>query len=176
VGRRSLFPADRFDYPPAYPGAVLAAAAAESLPPALLWAIMRQESAYDRDARSRAGAIGLLQLLPTTASQLAGRTITAEALVEPRLNVRLAARYVRGLLREFGDPRAVLASYNAGEEAVRRWNRDRGAVDDEWVERIPYRETRDYVKQVYSGWRRYEAIYGVDGPRGAKPAGSAPEP
>jgi soluble lytic murein transglycosylase len=75
------------------------------------------------------------------------------------VNVRLGARYVRNLLREFRDPRAVLASYNAGEDAVRRWTRDRRDVDDEWVERIPYRETRDYVKRVYAAWRQYEAIY-----------------
>jgi soluble lytic murein transglycosylase len=139
----------------------MAAAAAESLPPALLWAIMRQESAYDRAARSKAGALGLLQLLPSTASQVAGRSVPEDSLTVAALNVRLGARYVRGLLREFGDPRAALASYNAGEDAVRRWNRDRGSVDDEWVERIPYRETRDYVKQVYSIWRRYETIYGA---------------
>ncbi|HET7903537.1 MAG TPA: lytic transglycosylase domain-containing protein, partial [Candidatus Eisenbacteria bacterium] len=161
VGQRSLVPSARFEYPPAYPGDVMAAAAAESLPPALLWAIMRQESAYDRAARSKAGALGLLQLLPSTASQVAGRAVPEDSLTVAALNVRLGARYVRGLLREFGDPRAALASYNAGEDAVRRWNRDRGSVDDEWVERIPYRETRDYVKQVYSIWRRYETIYGA---------------
>jgi len=163
VGKRSLLPADRFDYPPAFPGAVLEAAAAESLPPSLLWGIMRQESAYDPLARSKAGALGLLQLLPTTAAQLAGREIPEDSLTVAALNVRLGARYVRDLLREFGDPRAVLASYNAGEKAVRRWNRDRPVVDDEWVERIPYRETRDYVKRVYAAWRRYEAIYGAGG-------------
>ncbi|HSQ59685.1 MAG TPA: lytic transglycosylase domain-containing protein, partial [Acidobacteriota bacterium] len=163
VGQRSLVPDARFDYPPAYPGDVMSAAAAESLPPALLWAIMRQESAYDRSARSKAGALGLLQLLPSTASQVAGRRISEDSLTGAALNVRLGARYVKTLLKEFGDLRAVLASYNAGEDAVRRWNRDRGAVDDEWVERIPYRETRDYVKQVYLGWRMYEAIYRVRG-------------
>jgi soluble lytic murein transglycosylase len=55
-----------------------------------------------------------------------------------------------------------MAAYNAGEDAVRRWMRDRPVVDDVWVEMIPYRETRDYVKQVYSIWRRYEALYGSD--------------
>jgi soluble lytic murein transglycosylase len=164
VGKRSLLPAERFDFPPAFPGAVLEAAAAEQVPPALLWAIMRQESAYDPLARSKAGALGLLQLLPSTAAQLAGRSIPEDSLTVPALNVRLGARYVQNLLREFGDPRAVLASYNAGEDAVRRWNRGRASVDDEWVERIPYRETRDYVKRVYAAWRHYEAIYGVAAP------------
>jgi len=142
---------------------VLRAAAAESVSAALLWAIMRQESAYDRQARSKAGAIGLLQLMPATASQLARRAVPEDSLRDAALNVRLGARYVRALLAEFGDARAVLASYNAGEEAVRRWSGAGTKIDDEWVERIPYRETRDYVKQVYAICRRYESLYGSAG-------------
>jgi soluble lytic murein transglycosylase len=161
VGRWEGIPRARLEYPPAYPVAVLASAKRESLSAALLWAIMRQESAYQRAARSKAGALGLLQLLPSTASRLNGAPVAEAALTEPGLNVRLGARYLRGLVDEFGDPRAAMAAYNAGEEAVRRWLRDRPTVDDLWVELIPYRETRDYVKQVYTIWRRYEALYGV---------------
>ncbi|HKQ20364.1 MAG TPA: lytic transglycosylase domain-containing protein, partial [Candidatus Eisenbacteria bacterium] len=153
--------AARWEYPPAYALEIFNAAAQESLPPGLLWAIMRQESGYRRDVRSKARALGLLQLLPSTASQLAGHTVPEESLYVAEVNVRLGARYVRKLAREFGDPRAVLAAYNAGEDAVRRWIRDRGPVDDRWVELIPYRETRDYVKQVYAAWRRYESLYGT---------------
>ena len=163
VGQRELVPEGRLDYPPAHPSEVLRAAEAESVSAALLWAIMRQESAYDRQARSKAGAIGLLQLMPATASQLAGRAVPEDSLRDAGLNVRLGARYIRALLAEFGDARAVLASYNAGEEAVRRWSGAGTSIDDEWVERIPYRETRDYVKQVYSIWRRYETLYGSSG-------------
>jgi len=171
VGPRAALPEGRLDFPPAYPRDVLRAAAAESVSAALLWAIMRQESAYDRSARSKAGALGLLQLMPATASQLAGRAVPEDSLTDAGLNVRLGARYVRALLREFGDARAVLASYNAGEDAVRRWRRDGAPIDDEWVERIPYRETRDYVKQVYAAWRRYEALYGpTTSPPPVKPA------
>jgi soluble lytic murein transglycosylase len=159
VGRRSNVPWPRLEYPPAYANAVAGAAARESLSAALLWSIMRQESGYLAPARSKAGAIGLLQLLPSTASQLNKAPVTEGALVDPGLNVRLGARYVRDLKREFGDPRAVMAAYNAGEDVVRKWLRDRPRVDDIWVEMIPYRETRDYVKQVYAAWRRYEAIY-----------------
>lgn len=153
--------ASRWEYPPAYALEVFTAAARESLPPGLLWAIMRQESGYRRDVRSKARALGLLQLLPSTASQLAGHAVPEESLYVADVNVRLGAKYVGKLAREFGDPRAVLAAYNAGEDAVRRWVRDRGPVDDRWVEMIPYRETRDYVKQVYAAWRRYESLYGT---------------
>ncbi|HKW51806.1 MAG TPA: lytic transglycosylase domain-containing protein, partial [Candidatus Eisenbacteria bacterium] len=161
VGRPDGAPKQRLEYPPAYPVAVLASAKQDSLSAALLWAVMRQESAYQRAARSKAGAWGLLQLLPSTASRLNGAPVAEAALTDPDLNVRLGARYLRGLIAEFGDPRAAMAAYNAGEEAVRRWLRDRPVVDDLWVELIPYRETRDYVKQVYTIWRRYEALYGV---------------
>jgi soluble lytic murein transglycosylase len=159
VGRRGPQTELRLTRPPAFPHAVLAAAAAEGVDPALLWALMLQESAFDATARSRAGAIGLLQLLPATASRLAGRPVTADSLADPALNVDLAARYVARLLREFRDPRAAMAAYNAGEDAVRRWVTDRPVVDDRWVELIPYRETRDYVKSVYTTWRQYAAIY-----------------
>ncbi|HEU5310682.1 MAG TPA: lytic transglycosylase domain-containing protein, partial [Candidatus Eisenbacteria bacterium] len=161
VGRPSAVPAARLDYPPAYAHDVFDAARRESLDPFLVWAIMRQESAYQRLARSRAGAMGLLQLLPSTASALHGSSVKEDALTDPALNVRLGAKYLRALLREFKDPRAAMAAYNAGEEPVRRWLQERPVVDDLWVELIPYRETREYVKQVYTIWRRYEALYGA---------------
>ncbi|MGE5179542.1 MAG: transglycosylase SLT domain-containing protein, partial [Bacteroidota bacterium] len=151
----------RMEYPPAYPLEVFASGAAESLDPAIVWAIMRQETGYLAAARSRAGALGLLQLLPKTASILAGRPVRADSLLDPALNVALGARYLKKLEREMGDPRATFAAYNAGEDPVRRWIADQGSVDDRWVELIPYRETRDYVKQVYAAWRRYEALYGT---------------
>ena len=154
----------RAEYPPAYPLEVFASAAAESLDPAILWSIMRQESGYARAVRSRAGALGLLQLLPKTANRMAGRSVSQESLLVAPLNVALGARYLSDLDREMGDPRATFAAYNAGEDVVRRWIAEQGPVDDRWVEMIPYRETRDYVKQVYATWRRYEALYGTKMP------------
>ena len=151
----------RMEYPPAYALDVFAASAAESLDAAIVWAIMRQETGYLAGARSRAAALGLLQLLPKTANQLAGRTVPPDSLLDPGLNVRLGARYLEKLDREMGDPRGTFAAYNAGEDAVRRWIAEQGPIDDRWVELIPYRETRDYVKQVYAAWRRYEALYGT---------------
>lgn len=159
VGRRTPATELRVTRPPAYPRAVLDAADSEKVDPFLIWAVMLQESGFDAKARSRAGAIGLLQLLPKTASKLAGHAVSDKALTDPEENVRLGARYFSGLLREFGEPRAAIAAYNAGEEAVRRWRRDRSEVDDLWVELIPYHETRNYVKSVYTTWRQYATIY-----------------
>jgi hypothetical protein len=162
TGRRTPDTELRLTRPPAFPRAVLDAADSERVDPYLLWSLMLQESAFDAAARSRAGAIGLLQLMPATASRLAGHGVTADSLVNPERNVRLAARYVSGLLREFHEPRAVMAAYNAGEDVVRRWVAARPAVDDLWVELIPYKETREYVKSVYTTWRQYAAVYGAN--------------
>jgi soluble lytic murein transglycosylase len=159
VGRANLDLDLRLRFPPAFAGAVFRASVQESLGATFLWSIMRLESGYNPTARSRAGALGLLQLLVPTASRLAGRPVSEEALLDPDLNVRLGAMYLRQLAREFGDLRPVAAAYNSGEEAVRRWVAARPRIDDLWVELIPYRETRDYVKQTYAAMRRYEAVY-----------------
>jgi tetratricopeptide (TPR) repeat protein len=159
VGRADLNLDLRLRFPPAFAGAVFRASEEESLSAPFIWSIMRQESGYNPAARSRAGALGLLQLMVPTASRLAGRPLTEDALPDPDLNVRLGARYLRRLAREFGDLRPVAAAYNSGEEAVRRWIAPRPRIDDLWVELIPYWETRGYVKQTYAAMRRYEAVY-----------------
>jgi soluble lytic murein transglycosylase len=159
VGRADLNLDLRLRFPPAFAGAVFRASEEESLSAAFIWSIMRQESGYNPAARSRAGALGLLQLMVPTASRLAGHTVTESALPDPDLNVRLGAMYLRRLAREFGDPRPVAAAYNSGEDAVRRWIAPRPRIDDLWVELIPYWETRGYVKQTYAAMRRYEAVY-----------------
>jgi len=159
VGRADLNLDLRLRFPPAFAGPVFRASEEESLSAPFIWSIMRLESGYNPGARSRAGALGLLQLIVPTASRLAGRAVTEDALLDPDLNVRLAARYLRQLAREFGDLRPVAAAYNSGEDAVRRWTKARPRIDDLWVELIPYWETRGYVKQTYAAMRRYEAVY-----------------
>jgi len=159
VGRADLNLDLRLRFPPASAGPVFRASEQETLSAPFLWSIMRQESGYNPTARSRAGALGLLQLMVPTASRLAGRPLTESAVLDPDLNVRLAAMYLRQLAREFGDLRPVAAAYNGGEEAVRRWIASRPRIDDLWVELIPYWETRGYVKQTYAAMRRYEAVY-----------------
>ncbi len=159
VGRADLNLDLRLRFPPAFAGPVFRGSDAESLSAPFIWSIMRLESGYNPAARSRAGALGLLQLMAPTASRLAGHAVSGEALLDPDLNVRLGAMYLRQLAREFGDLRPVAAAYNSGEEAVRRWNAARPRIDDLWVELIPYWETRGYVKQTYAAMRRYEAVY-----------------
>ncbi len=146
-----------------------------SVDPDLLQALMREESRFNRWARSSAGAIGLAQLMPRTARDVARelglRGVTPAALQRPSLNIRLGAAYLGKLLSEFdGSKVHAVAAYNAGPEAVWRWVRERPDADlDEWVEQIPAAETRDYVKNVLGSYGAYRFVYGGDAARLGEP-------
>jgi len=158
-------------YPRAYWTIVSDAAASERLDPHLLLALMRQESLFDPEAISPAAAHGLMQLLVRTATQVAGTPVSAAELAVPATNVRLGARYLRQLLDRYdGDVTKALAAYNAGEDAVAKWEARRPAIEnDEFVEEISFRETRKYVKAVLGNYRRYRRLYGAPGEQRALP-------
>ncbi len=135
--------------------------------PMFIWAIMRSESRFNRRATSPVLATGLLQLMPATAKTVAKRLgdrtkITRTALMQPALNIRLGTVYMRRLLDRMGGHYALVSSgYNAGPHNTRKWQkRWRNAQLDEFVERIPFRENRRYVKSVVTSWLRYRALYG----------------
>jgi soluble lytic murein transglycosylase len=142
-----------------------AAASDGSVEPALVWAIMREESGYRPAVVSTAGARGLLQIMPTTGERLAQDSglsaFSTEDLFEPAVNIRLGAHYLDQLSRRFrGRPAAAIGSYNAGPDAVARWIEERPALpDDEWVESVPYSQTRRYVKRVLRSIHAYRALY-----------------
>ena len=123
------------------------------LPETLIYAIIRQESLYRADAASSAGALGLMQLLPSTA-RLTARKIgqpnpSRSELLVPSVNVPLGSAYLRSLLdRAAGQLPLAIAGYNAGPAAARRWLDDAPVETDVWVENIPYNETRTYVQRV----------------------------
>lgn len=155
----------RIEYPLAFYSLVDQAARTYALDPLFLLAIMRQESLFEPEVCSPAGACGLMQLLPSTAQKVAtsaGWDPKLIDLFDPEQNIALAARHLRALLDRFAnDPLVALAAYNAGEEAAQRWYaRSRGQPADEFVEDITYRETRDYVKRVWTHYLRYQALYG----------------
>ncbi|MEO6026963.1 MAG: transglycosylase SLT domain-containing protein [Candidatus Binatia bacterium] len=154
-----------YQYPRAYWSRVTAAADAARLDPYVVVALMRQESLFDPDAVSPAAAYGLMQLLPSTASRVAGTTMEPRQLFDPTTNIGLGTRYLRQLLDRYdGNLAKALAAYNGGEEAVAKWERRTpGAATDEFVETISYRETRHYVKQVLGNYRRYRRLYGAPG-------------
>ena len=120
------------------------------VPATLLAAVARQESRFSPSVRSVVGAVGLLQLMPETAADLAGQPLSSSALEDPRRNAGLGGRYLAQLLARWrGNPLLAVASYNAGPNAVARWvNPSLQAQPELWVEAIPYPETRLYVKKV----------------------------
>jgi soluble lytic murein transglycosylase len=162
--RLSAFERERILYPLAFWDVVRHEGVTNEIDPLLLESIMRQESLFDPEARSPANARGLMQLLPSTAEQVAASSVAAvdaEDLTTPAVNVKLGAIYLRTLLGRYrGDLVKALAAYNGGEAAVEKWERRAPHLEtDEFVENISYRETRDYVKRVLANFQTYESIY-----------------
>jgi soluble lytic murein transglycosylase len=150
----------RTAYPPAYAGLIEDAAGSEDVDPSLVRAVAREESSFDPDAVSVAHAYGLLQLIRPTAQRYArplGLASDPAALCTPAVNVRIGARYMGALRRRYeGHAAFIPAAYNAGEGNVDRWLRERAAHPfDEWVEEIPYGETRGYTRRVLQSWIVY---------------------
>ena len=140
------------------------------LPVHLLFAIARQESAFNPRAVSSAGARGLMQLMPRTAALVADRVRVKRPsrteLFDPNVNVRLGTHHLARLMRRYRGNRVLAAAaYNAGEQRVARWLRDaEGMPTTVWVERIPFRETRDYVKGVIAFAHVYARLAGEQPP------------
>ncbi len=154
-------------YPLGWRTEVADAAQRAGLDPYLVAAVVREESSYYPRAVSRAGARGLMQLMPATARPMADlRGLAFEGgslLDDPRANLDMGASFLAGLVKEFGDPRVALAAYNAGPKRAREWWKTRRTSDMEaWVEQIPYDETRQYVKRVTLSWEEYRRIYGSE--------------
>jgi soluble lytic murein transglycosylase len=152
-------------YPLGYWDVVEPVARAQGVDPLLVLAVIRQESLFLPEAVSPADAHGLMQLLPRTARQMAVRIDTEPpdrwALRRIGLNVTLGTAFLRQLLDRYdGSEIRTLAAYNAGPDAVAKWeHRHAGRPEDEFVELISYRETRHYVKKVMSNHLAYRALY-----------------
>lgn len=156
----------RLAFPDRYLDEVRAATATAAYPPRYFHALVREESTFNKDIVSHAGARGLSQLMPATAEGVArkmGITVRGNDLFTPSINLRLGARYLDDVLRgQHGNFCLALAGYNAGPARVDGWVREGGNVPlDEFVERIPYRETRGYVKRVTSTWQTYQHASGT---------------
>ncbi|MDP1915784.1 MAG: transglycosylase SLT domain-containing protein, partial [Myxococcales bacterium] len=152
-------------YPRAYQQTVEASAAQVGLDPFLAWAIMRRESGFRPEVVSSADARGLMQIIPPTAKgialELKTTTPAPDDLYAPEINVRFGTWYLSALIDRMGHPALCAASYNAGPSAVSKWMAQRGLLPlDEWIEEIPYKETRGYVKQVLADYVIYQQLYG----------------
>lgn len=145
----------RLRYPLAYESIVRGHAENYALDPALLAAVIYQESKFDTEARSEAGAVGLMQLQPDTARGIALRTggskFRVDDLTNPEINVRYGSWYLRHLLNKYDDERLALAAFNAGQGNVDRW-REEGKG-------IAFAETRHYVDKVDELKRIYRDAY-----------------
>jgi soluble lytic murein transglycosylase len=126
---------------------------------------MREESGFRPKVLSTVGARGLTQIMPATGERLAESlgllNYGADDLFTPARNLLLGAHYLEQLVERFdGRVSAAVASYNAGPEAVARWIEENpGQEDDEWVEAIPYDQTRKYVKRVLRSQQLYRVLY-----------------
>jgi soluble lytic murein transglycosylase len=139
-----------------------------NIDPYLIAGLIRQESVFNPNARSRANALGLMQLLPYVGRDVARKTgagaITANDLFNPVLNVQLGTAFVKELMGGFSRFEYVAAAYNGGPTRVRRWIRELPAAEiEEWVESIPLSETRLYVQGVYRNARQYQRLYDEQG-------------
>ena len=154
-----------YRFPLAYWEMIQQKAQERELDPYLILALIRQESLFDPQARSPATALGLMQLLPSTASRVAKQIGISppsnEQLFQPEVNLVLGTQYLKDLLQRYSnDWFKAIAAYNAGEAAVDRWEKEILTDDaEEFVERIPYLETRGYVKLVMRNHRIYKRLY-----------------
>jgi len=132
----------------------------------LTYALIRAESNFLPTARSPVGALGLMQLMPATARETArstGDDVTSPKLINPEVNIRIGTRHLKDLLISFnGNIVSAVAAYNAGSTPVRRWRKRFPTLqEDEFIENIPYPETREYVKKVLASMEVYRRLYGL---------------
>jgi len=155
-------------YPPYFDEEIQRESTAHGADPRLVRSIMREESRFEPRARSAASARGLLQLITTTAREV-GRAlglvdVASEELYDPAVAIKLGARYVADLQKQFGgDPYATAAAYNAGPNQSRLWVRLAPAPGhDFFLSAVNFDETKDYVRKVMNSYERYAEIYGPD--------------
>jgi soluble lytic murein transglycosylase len=154
----------RTAFPLPYESTVRVNASRNQLDPMLMAGLIRQESAFEANAMSRVGAMGLMQVMPATAHKLTRQLrirYSRTRLTDPGYNLQLGARYLANLIQQLGTPEAALAAYNAGEDRVAQWTAGQNYLETaEFVESIPFTETREYVQIVIRNADVYRKIYG----------------
>lgn len=167
-GKPNRSPLWQIDYPWAYAARIKEQGQLRKVDPYLIHALIREESRYFPRALSRSQAMGLMQLLPATAIGVAKRInvpiVEKNDIFIPDNNIKLGTAYLEYTLKRFnGNAMLAVASYNGGPNAVKSWvDRFHAAGGSDWdyfVEEIPYRETRDYVRKVFGSYFVYENLY-----------------
>jgi soluble lytic murein transglycosylase len=146
-------------FPMAYDDNIIQQSEKHKINPAWAFAIARRESSFMSDAHSPVGAKGLMQLMPRTAKQVGRKKVSNKELLDTNKNIKLGTKYLKLLLdKNNGNAVLATASYNAGPYRVRTWLKNKPSLPaDIWIETIPYKETRDYVKSVLA----YQQIYQI---------------
>lgn len=142
-------------YPKKYSNYISEYSSEYNIESALVYAIIKAESDFDKTAKSSAGAIGLMQILPSTGRYIASalnEQFEENNLFEPKTNIRYGCYYLRYLFDRFDDTHAVICAYNAGEGVVRKWLDEDGKLDET---KISYSETKTYFRKV----KDYYAVY-----------------
>jgi soluble lytic murein transglycosylase len=154
-------------YPVYFPDSIADAGRRNGVDPLLIQSLMREESYFNEFAISTSNARGLMQLLPATASDIAhweGMPFRTADLFKPDVNVRLGSRYLAFLHEKFnGNSMPAVGAYNGGPNAMARWVRNSpyfSSDPDMFVERIPYEQSRDYIKKVFGSYWNYQRLYG----------------
>lgn len=155
-----------YSFPKAYPTLVDRYSKEFDVPRELVWSIMKAESQYKKEAISPVGALGLMQVMPYTGNRVAeilgDKTFTPKQLLEPDSAIKIGTKYLQRLNRKFNQAiPLVAASYNAGPHRVKNWLQQFGNLEtDEFIEHIPFLETRNYVKKVIANSYIYSELYG----------------
>ena len=152
----------RYRYPLAYEDIISDCAEKYDLPPELICAVILAESSFEPDARSSAGAVGLMQLTSIANEDICNRSgmdINAD-LTDPEINIQRGCYYLAYLMRQFDSRDAAVAAYNAGYGNVKSWLADKYYSDDgKTLKYIPFEETRNYVERVNSAAEKYRVLY-----------------
>ncbi|NIR18165.1 MAG: lytic transglycosylase domain-containing protein, partial [Desulfobacterales bacterium] len=173
--------ANRLSYPKGYQEFVAPYSKKYGVDELLVYSIIREESRFQKDAVSPADAVGLMQLIPPTARSVARQIgingFSTSMLTIPRINIEMGIFYFKQVLDKFnGDVELALASYNAGPHRAADWKvRFYGLEKDEFIEEVPFRETRNYIRRILRSYGAYKAIYGSASASPAQPAAGETE-
>ncbi|GAB4538980.1 MAG: transglycosylase SLT domain-containing protein [Thermodesulfovibrionia bacterium] len=147
-------------YPLGYWKTIRIASENNNIDPYLVTAMIREESRFDPDIVSWAGAVGLMQLMPETARRFSNHN-DKTILYDATKNIFIGTQYLSSLIKEFKELPYAIAAYNAGESVIRKWlDKMKGRDMDEFIEDIPYAETRGYTMKVLKSYWRYRELYG----------------
>lgn len=154
-----------FSYPLKYKDYIKEYSREYGIDEAMIFSIIRAESSFNPQAVSRSGALGLMQLMPSTALMLANELniegFTTDMLYEPKINIRMGVFYFKKMLEKFGNRETALAAYNAGEGNVSTWLQNAAySKDGKTLHYIPFKETSDYIKKINKNYKLYKVRIG----------------